>query len=482
MDSSREETLASLTRPISPPRTRTANASATPSLSALEAGHASTHNHLQTISTHLRRFTPQGAGDQNPGELSEPSSRISIDAWRALFSRNAHQSGHHFVIHQHDHPVAGPHYDLRLQISQSSSVSWAVMYGLPGDANSKRLNRNATETRVHCLWNHLIETASAKTGSIVIWDTGQYEVLPDRPKGGSDTRFETETETDTDTDECPDRPPTATEKRTEKDTNAPLECEKLRTAFRNNKIRLRLHGSRLPKNYTVLLRRDKSDFRSPSTPSSLSRTTPRRKRRRVASGTKKPREPSPSQTDTDTDADADADADADLSSKTDTRDAPSSDRQSGSGGVPRTKRPRQQNLGSRSSDSNGNGTGEHEHSDDPDEQQSNELDYQIRLNNAYPGAVNDIGSIHQRRWFLGLDRVGCGFVREKSGGSRAAGKTRWVRGYDKRSGEMTGFDPFYVRGPEVERSVLTGRLGRDVLRDEGVEGFIPRRGWRPVLI
>jgi hypothetical protein len=26
--------------------------------------------------------------------------------------------------------------------------------------------------------NHLIETASAKTGSLIIWDTGEYEVLP----------------------------------------------------------------------------------------------------------------------------------------------------------------------------------------------------------------------------------------------------------------------------------------------------------------
>jgi hypothetical protein len=31
-------------------------------------------------------------------------------------------------------------------------VSWAIMYGLPGDPNSIRLNRNATETRIHCLW------------------------------------------------------------------------------------------------------------------------------------------------------------------------------------------------------------------------------------------------------------------------------------------------------------------------------------------
>jgi hypothetical protein len=26
------------------------------------------------------------------------------------------------------------------------------MYGLPGDPKSRRLNRNATETRVHTLW------------------------------------------------------------------------------------------------------------------------------------------------------------------------------------------------------------------------------------------------------------------------------------------------------------------------------------------
>lgn len=97
-------------------------------------------------------------------------------------------------------------------------------------------------------------------------------------------------------------------------------------------------------------------------------------------------------------------------------------------------------------------------------------DYQIRLNNAYPGAVNDIGSIHQRRWFIVLDRAGSGFISEKD----STGKRRWVRGADKRTGATTGFDPFYVRGPEVERSIVTGRLGGDVLNDEGVEGFVPR--------
>ena len=44
-----------------------------------------------------------------------------------------------------------------------------------------------------------------------------------------------------------------------------------------------------------------------------------------------------------------------------------------------------------------------------------------------------------------------------------------------------GFEPFYVHGPDSERSVITARLGRDVLDDEAVEEFVPRRGWRPVL-
>jgi hypothetical protein len=44
-----------------------------------------------------------------------------------------------------------------------------------------------------------------------------------------------------------------------------------------------------------------------------------------------------------------------------------------------------------------------------------------------------------------------------------------------------GFEPFFVRGREVERSVVTGRLAGEVLRDEGVEGFVGRRGWRAVL-
>ncbi|KAJ4384101.1 hypothetical protein N0V86_000946 [Didymella sp. IMI 355093] len=36
----------------------------------------------------------------------------------------------------------------------------------------------AIETRVHNLWSNLIKSASMKTGSFLIWDTGTYTVLP----------------------------------------------------------------------------------------------------------------------------------------------------------------------------------------------------------------------------------------------------------------------------------------------------------------
>lgn len=115
-------------------------------------------------------------------------------------------------------------------------------------------------------------------------------------------------------------------------------------------------------------------------------------------------------------------------------------------------------------------------------------DNQVRLTNAYPGATNSIGSIHQRRWYLSVDRAGSGFAKNKrtsrweilqetgKGGSNIEtqptvsspdpGRLRW---------------PFYVRGADVERSVVTARTGNEVLRDEGVTGFVQRKGWRPVL-
>lgn len=112
-------------------------------------------------------------------------------------------------------------------------------------------------------------------------------------------------------------------------------------------------------------------------------------------------------------------------------------------------------------------------------------DEKTRLTNAYPGATNSVGSIHQRRWFITLDRENSGFepIPSSPSSSKSAGKGKktWVRKKGE-NGKLLGFEPFYVRGPEVERSVVTGRWAREVLEDEGVEGFVRRRrGWRAIL-
>lgn len=134
--------LSSLHASVSPPRKRSTPAKH-PHLAAIEAGQVQVTDHPAIISSRLtqciRSFLPG-------------SPRLDVAAWLDLYRRNLHPKGRHFVVHQHDHPIAGVHYDLRLQFSETSSVSWSIMYGLPGDPNTRRLNRNATETRVHCLW------------------------------------------------------------------------------------------------------------------------------------------------------------------------------------------------------------------------------------------------------------------------------------------------------------------------------------------
>lgn len=102
-----------------------------------------------------------------------------------------------------------------------------------------------------------------------------------------------------------------------------------------------------------------------------------------------------------------------------------------------------------------------------------EEDAQVRRTNAYPGAANTIGSVHQRSWHLSLDKASSGFVR--------GGEGRWVRADERGKGRERGFEAFYVRGREVERSVVTGRGAGEVCADEGVVGFVWRKGWRAVL-
>lgn len=79
-------------------------------------------DHLAWFSNLLTKAT------LNPFPTGQP--HLPISDYQSLYN-DAFQSpaGAHFVVTQHDHPVAGPHYDLRLQINGDSSCSWAIMYG-----------------------------------------------------------------------------------------------------------------------------------------------------------------------------------------------------------------------------------------------------------------------------------------------------------------------------------------------------------------
>ena len=101
-------------------------------------------------------------------------------------------------------------------------------------------------------------------------------------------------------------------------------------------------------------------------------------------------------------------------------------------------------------------------------------DEKVRQNNAYPGASNTIGSIHQRTWYLSMDRHNSGFAPYRN----EEGRRVWKRRVE--DGQLLGFEPFFVRGREMERSVVTGRRADEVLQDEGVEGYVGRKGWRAV--
>ncbi|KAI0473858.1 DNA polymerase ligase-domain-containing protein [Xylariaceae sp. FL0804] len=394
-----------------------------PTASAVEAGRAQVDDHAAYFGGLLARARlspfPPGA------------PRLAVARYAALYAANClgnSARGAHFVVHQHDHPVAGTHYDLRLQINATSSASWALMYGLPGDSNSARLNRNATETRVHCLWNHLVETASHATGSLLIWDTGTYSVLPP-PE--SSTTIATSSQSpsrddDDDDDDDDDR------------SAGPTEQEKLAAAFTSRRIRVELRGARLPRPYVL-------NLRLPRVEDAAGRE---RAAARASSGNSDPSLRS------------DQDHDDDETVHAPVQDATAAD----AGDVSAMER------------------------------ELRELeDAEVRRTNAYPGATNTIGSIHQRRWYASLDRAASGFVRRR----RDDGRVVWEQpdgpatriengGNDEKEEEEDGGAgrlryPFHVRGVDAERSVVTGRLGADVLRDEGVEGYVGRRGWLPVL-
>lgn len=300
------------------------------------------------------------------------------------------------------------HYDLRLQFSQTSTISFAIPYGLPGNPNSIRPNRMAIETRVHNLWNNLIESASHATGSLLIWDTGEYEVLPYKQPVEARTTDDELSDADTDVQ-----------------VNTQTDSEKLFAGFQARYLRLRLHGTRLPQGYTISLRLPSANDRGAQP------RKPLRKRRRL--------DPS----------------------KVSRRGPPSTDSENESEPAA-IKAHRGGNL--QLEDDNSNvGT---EAQDAALASEAEDEDAMIRSNNAYTGANNTIGSIHQRHWFLTLDRVNTGFHKARTGPDRG----RWIG----------GCEPFVVRGREVERSIVSGRCADEVMADADIKAFQGRKMWRPI--
>lgn len=187
--------------------------------------------------------------------------------------------------------------------------------------------------------------------------------------------------------------------------------ELLHAAFQNRKIKLQLHGTKLPDPYVVYLRLTKTEDAAGR--AKAKRPTERRRRRTRAEP--ETTDSSPSSEDEET-VKSHATEGVDAAAVT------------------------------------------------AEERELRELeDEHVRRTNAYTGAVNSIGSVHQRRWYLSLDRSASGLKLERG---------RW--------NSPDGY-PFHVLGRDAERSVVTGRLGEDVFRDEGVVGFTPRQGWKPVI-
>lgn len=274
-------------------------------------------------------------------------------------------------------------------------------------------------SRADILKNHLIETASHSTGSLLIWDTGEYSVLPYRTSDRSN---------DTDSG--------SQASESEGDTRS--ETQKLVASLRQRKIKLRLHGTRLPRGYTIALRLSKENYKAQQ-PDRPSRT---RKKKDPTIRKKSVEDQTTS--------------DSQVSSETIVQDDPSH-----IASLERTESPpikkttdREKAIAAASDD---------------------ESDA-IRLSNAYPGATNDVGSIHQRRWYLSLDRENSGFI---ATWDRKTKCRSWVK-KTLANGVHEGFDRFVVMGREGERSVVTGRLAKDLLSDEGVNGYVPRGLWRPV--
>ncbi|KFX96762.1 hypothetical protein V490_03159 [Pseudogymnoascus sp. VKM F-3557] len=275
-----------------------------------------------------------------------PPPPLPLIAFDHLHNSHLTSRGHLFVIHQHDHPIAGLHYDLRLQISATSSLSWAIPFGVPGNPNSKRRVRIATETRVHTVRSHLVEGATRGGGSMLVWDGGVYEVLA---RGGG---------------EGPGKDPGSAEGSQSSNGGDGGEEEgrdkevsenaKLIEAFGKRKIRIRLHGARLPRGYTLdmFVAHGSQHLREPR-----QAVKKKKRRRRVSKAVE-----------TSSEGEEESGAALPVADVVDEEWALAWERK---------------------------------------EVEKRE----VRRVNAYPGAENTVGSLYQRKWFLCLDREGSGFCR-----------------------------------------------------------------------
>lgn len=253
----------------------------------------------------------------------------------------------------------------------------------------------------------------------MIWDTGTYTILPRQSK------------------HAPAHDPSSPQHSPQSPSSSATNQQSLlHAAFQNRKIKLQLHGSKLPDPYVIYLRLTKSEDAAGRAKSART-DRPRKRRRRGRTTAATAPETSSSSAESDEEEQGDADADV----------------------VP---------AGGEQIDTNANVSA--------DDRELRELENdEIRRTNAYPGAENTIGSIHQRKWYLSLDRPACGFVER-----RRDGRTVWEQPEPSKDAIRLSY-PFYVRGRDYERSLLTGRLGQDILSDEGVVDFTPRMGWKPVV-
>ncbi len=84
-----------------------------PNLAAIEAGEAEIRDHLSSLSEHLGQAA-----------RTHPVPPLSILDFVSLYRRNQHIYGRHFVVHQHDHPVAGSVLlGLQARLSQQNAES-----------------------------------------------------------------------------------------------------------------------------------------------------------------------------------------------------------------------------------------------------------------------------------------------------------------------------------------------------------------------